>query len=176
MGDYEQLYNQGLYLSPGQQDLLMAALHSNAPANKHINHTPQVIPDHSPDHSSNGLSGPPSGALDSTSHLNPFGNFGDDESPYLDFDPGVDFDYTASGDLIGDLPGGPGQDYESGGKRKSIDGKSDEGEDTGKKRRESEAKKPGRKPLTSEPTTVCFPLLMVTSSGGRYFLTQEIEA
>jgi hypothetical protein len=35
-----------------------------------------------------------------------------------------------------------------------VDGKSDiEGEETGKKRRESEAKKPGRKPLTSEPTT-----------------------
>ncbi|KAJ5133122.1 hypothetical protein N7448_001849 [Penicillium atrosanguineum] len=153
MGDYDQLYNQGLYLSPDQQDLLMAALHSNNPANKPSNHTPQMKPDHSPGHSSNGLSGPPSGALDSNSHLNPFGNFGDDESPYLDFDPGVDFDYTASGDLIGDLPGDSGQDYELGEKRKSIDGKSDDGEDTGKKRRESEAKKPGRKPLTSEPTT-----------------------
>lgn len=157
MGDYDQLYNQGLYLSPDQQDLLMAALHSNTPANKQSNHTPQIEPDHSSDHSSNGLSGPPSGALDSNSHLNPFGNLGDDESPYLDFDPGVDLDYTASGDLIGDLPGDPGQEYELGEKRKSIDGKSDEGEDTGKKRRESEAKKPGRKPLTSEPTTVCTP-------------------
>lgn len=176
MGDYDQLYNQGLYLSPDQQDLLMAALHSNNPTNKHVNHTPQIKPDHSPDHSSNGLSGPPSGALDSNSHLNPFGNFGDDESPYLDFDPGVDFDYTASGDLIGDLPGDSGQDYELGEKRKSIDGKSDEGEDTGKKRRESEAKKPGRKPLTSEPTTVCIPLLRLTSRGRQYFLTQEIEA
>ncbi|KAJ5215406.1 uncharacterized protein N7498_001813 [Penicillium cinerascens] len=150
MGDYEQLYNQGLYLSPDQQDLLMAALHSNNPANKYPNPTPQIKPDHSPDNSSNGLSGPPSGALDSNSHLNQFGNFGDDESPYLDFDPGVDFDYTGSGNLIGDLPG---QDYELGEKRKSIDGKSEEGEETGKKRRESEAKKPGRKPLTSEPTT-----------------------
>ncbi|KAJ5569469.1 uncharacterized protein N7459_008899 [Penicillium hispanicum] len=152
MSDYDQLYQQGLYLSPNQQDLLLAALSSNQPAHKQSNRTSQVKPDHSPDRSSsNGHSAPPSGGLDS-SQLNNFG-FGDDESPFLDFAPEVDFEFPGSADLIGDLPGSA-QDYELGDKRKSIDGKSDEDfEESGKKRRESEAKKPGRKPLTSEPTT-----------------------
>lgn len=157
MGDYEQLYNQGLYLSPDQQDLLLAALSSNNPAHKQSSRTPQIKPDLSPDHTSlNGLSAPPSGGFDN-SQLNVFGGFGDEESPYLDFESGVDLEFPGSGDLIGDLPGSnPGLDYELGEKRKSMDGEAEaEGEEPGKKRRESEAKKPGRKPLTSEPTTVC---------------------
>lgn len=163
MGDYDQrLYDQGLYLSPDQQDLLLAALSSNIPANKQPNRTPQIKTDHSPDHLvSNDLSAPPSGGYEqSQSRLNAFGGFGDEESPFLDFDPNVDFEFPGSADLIGDLPGTvPGQDYDIGEKRKSMDGKVEaEGEDTGKKRRESEAKKPGRKPLTSEPTTVRNPL------------------
>lgn len=163
MGDYDQrLYNQGLYLSPGQQDLLLAALSSNIPANKQSNGTPQIKTDHSPDHTAlNDPSAPPSGGYEqSQAHLNAFGGFGEDESPFLDFDPNVDLEFPGSADLIGDLPGtAPGQDYDIGEKRKSMDGNAEaEGEETGKKRRESEAKKPGRKPLTSEPTTVCIPL------------------
>ncbi|KAJ5175813.1 AP-1-like transcription factor napA [Penicillium canariense] len=159
MSDYKQMYQQGLYLSPGQQDLLLAALSSNTPAHNsqsQPNHTPHIKPDHSPDHtSSNGMSGPPSGGFDNdNSQLHAFG-FGEDESPFLDFNPEVDFEFPGSDDLIGDLPGsGPSTEYDIGEKRKSMDGKSEvDGEETGKKRRESEAKKPGRKPLTSEPTT-----------------------
>ncbi|CAG8897140.1 unnamed protein product [Penicillium egyptiacum] len=150
MGDYER-YQQGLYLSPNQQDLLLAALSSNNPSQKAQSGSPQMKSSESPDgDSSNGLSAPPSGGFDNA-YTNNFG-FGDDESPFLDFPPEVDFDFPGSADLIGDLPGSA--DYDIGGKRKSLDGKSDiEGEETGKKRRESEAKKPGRKPLTSEPTT-----------------------
>ncbi|KAF4767701.1 hypothetical protein HAV15_009968 [Penicillium sp. str.  len=150
MGDYER-FQQGLYLSPNQQDLLLAALSSNNPSQKPQSGSPPLKSSQSPDeNSSNGLSAPPSGGFDN-SHANNFG-FGDDESPFLDFTPDVDFDFPGSADLIGDLPGSA--DYDIGGKRKSLDGKSDiEGEETGKKRRESEAKKPGRKPLTSEPTT-----------------------
>ncbi|KAJ5260315.1 hypothetical protein N7505_009696 [Penicillium chrysogenum] len=150
MGDYER-YQQNLYLSPNQQDLLLAALSSNNPSQKPQSGSPQIKSSQSPDgNSSNGLSAPPSGGFDNA-HANNFG-FGDDESPFLDFPPDVDFDFPGSADLIGDLPGSA--DYDIGGKRKSLDGKSDiEGEETGKKRRESEAKKPGRKPLTSEPTT-----------------------
>ena len=159
MGDYDQqLYNQGLYLSPDQQDLLLAALSSNIPANKQSNGTPPIKTDHSPDHGAlNDLSAPPSGGYEqSQSRLSAFGGFGEEESPFLDFDPNVDFEFPGSANLIGDLPG---QDYDIGEKRKSMDGKAEaEGEETGKKRRESEAKKPGRKPLTSEPTTVCIPL------------------
>jgi len=157
MSGYDQLYQQGLYLSPDQQDLLLAALSSNNPAQKQQpqpNHTPHVELDHSPDPaSSNGMSAPPSGGFDSA-HLNALG-FGDDESPFLDFNPELDFEFSNSASLIGDLPGtAPSTEYDIGEKRKSMDGKSDvDAEETGKKRRESEAKKPGRKPLTSEPTT-----------------------
>lgn len=78
-----------------------------------------------------------------------------DESPFLDFDPDGDFDDSfgydeESGRMIGDLPG----DLHD--KRKSIDGQDDDDEGGGK-RREGEdktAKKPGRKPLTVEPTSV----------------------
>lgn len=146
MGDYER-YQQGLYLSPNQQDLLLAALSSNNPSQKPQSGSPPIKSSQSPDED------PPNALSTDDPHANNFG-FGDDESPFLDFIPEVDFDFPGSADLIGDLPGLA--DYDIGGKRKSLDGKSDiEGEETGKKRRESEAKKPGRKPLTSEPTTVC---------------------
>ncbi|KAJ6177689.1 hypothetical protein N7519_008150 [Penicillium mononematosum] len=130
MGDYER-YQQSLYLSPNQQDLLLAALSSNNPSQRPQSGSPQIKSSQSPNgNSSNGRSAPPSGGFDNA-HANNFG-FGDDESPFLDFPR----------KLI------------SISRRKSLDGKSDiEGEETGKKRRESEAKKPGRKPLTSEPTT-----------------------
>lgn len=178
MSDYDQLYQQGLYLSPDQQDLLLAALSSNNPAQKQQpqpNHTPHTKLDHSPDHaSSNGLSAPPSGGFDS-SHLNALG-FGEDESPFLDFNPELDFEFPNSASLIGDLPDtAPSAEYDIGEKRKSMEGKSEvDAEETGKKRRESEAKKPGRKPLTSEPTTVgihCF-LLNSWQCGGRVLLTR----
>ncbi|CAL5869884.1 uncharacterized protein PFLUO_LOCUS4116 [Penicillium psychrofluorescens] len=158
MGDYGQ-YNQGLYLSPNEQDLLLAALSSNNPAHDAPGGTAHVKTEHdtSPDHgSSHSVSGPPSGGFDDAfPHSNTFG-MADDESPYLDFNPEVDFEFPDSASLIGDLPGTTGGlgDYELGEKRKSIDSQSEtNGEDTGNKRRESEAKKPGRKPLTSEPTT-----------------------
>lgn len=78
------------------------------------------------------------------------------ESPLLDydFDDGTyDWDNSA-GLMIGSLPGAPNEEendlHE---KRKSIE---DDGENA-HKRREGEdktAKKPGRKPMTGEPTTV----------------------
>lgn len=159
MSDYDSLYQAGMYLSPGQQDLLLAALSSNNPNQKNANRTPQIKPDESPDQSSsNPHSAPPSGGLDD-SQFNGL-DFGENESPFLDFNPEVDFEFPGSGDLIGDLPGG---EYEIGEKRKSLDGKSEAEEETGKKRRDSEAKKPGRKPLTSEPTTVCSISLAIPS-------------
>ncbi len=86
-----------------------------------------------------------------------------DESPYLDFDPDGDFgdsglNFDPNGRMIGDLP--DDEDDDEGehlhDKRKSF-GDRDDDEEGGGKRREGEdkqAKKPGRKPLTSEPTTV----------------------
>ena len=130
-----------LYLSPDQQDLLVAALNSNHPsdqANRQRSDSENL--QYTPNMSSN----PASGQLD----------YSGDDSPYLDFDPEGEFDdsfdYDNNGRMIGDLPGGlPGDLHD---KRKSIDGKDDDDEGGGKRR---ESKKPGRKPLMSEPTSVC---------------------
>lgn len=87
-----------------------------------------------------------------------------DESPFLDYDNLDDgnFDWDNSGDqLFGDLPGTEyNDDGEHHDKRKaSID--DDDEEEGSSKRREGDdksgkkaAQKPGRKPLTGEPTTV----------------------
>ncbi|KAI9925250.1 hypothetical protein ASPWEDRAFT_32453 [Aspergillus wentii DTO 134E9] len=157
MSDFSSLYQQGLYLSPDQQDLLLAALSSNNQSKnssqKPQNGTPHMKTESegTPGQASAGsLSVSPSGFDRSQNQSGGYG-YGDDDSPFLDFNPEVDFDFPGSDSLIGDLPGG---EYEPGDKRKDIDG--DENEESGKKRRESDdkaAKKPGRKPLTSEPTS-----------------------
>lgn len=131
---------EDLYLSPDQQDLLMAALSSNQSPNQQSTSktTPQNL-----NFTPNMSSAPGSGNLEFS-----------DESPFLDFDPEADFgedtfDFDENSRMIGDIPG----DLHD--KRKSMDGKDDEDEGGGK-RREGEdktAKKPGRKPLTSEPTS-----------------------
>lgn len=128
-----------LLLSADQQDLLVAALNSNHPSNR-ASETPALT------YSSNMESNPGSGHLDLS-----------DESPYLDFDPDGDydesFDFDSNARMIGDIPDDTNGDLHE--KRKSLEGRDDE--DGGGKRREGEdktAKKPGRKPLTSEPTTV----------------------
>ena len=159
MTDYNSLYQQGLYLSPDQQDLLLAALSSNNPSQKQPNSTPQPkkAANDTPKHTSRGsLTVSPSGGVPQNQ---PGLNLGDNDSPFLDFSPDVDFDLQGSENLIGDIPGSvpASDDYEPGDKRKDMDDKSEnENEESGKKRRESDvtAKKPGRKPLTSEPTTV----------------------
>ncbi|KAJ9614413.1 DNA-binding transcription factor yap1 [Cladophialophora chaetospira] len=134
----------GLYLSPEQQDLLMAALNSNqSPKQSSTQKTTPQSFNFTPT-----MSAPGSGNLDFS-----------DESPFLDFDPDADFgddsyDFDEDSRMIGDIPDDPdSQDLHD--KRKSLDGKDDDDEGGGK-RREGEdktAKKPGRKPLTSEPTS-----------------------
>jgi AP-1-like transcription factor len=178
MADFNPLYQQNLYLSPEQQNLLMAALNSNNPSQKQLDNKNDSASRSRTESSSNETSPSQGNGFDpSTSsyfdsphmqdapgsgHL----GFGSDESPFLDFDPDVDFDFQGTDELIGDLP--DLDDHGPGDKRKSID-ESSEDLSNGKKRRESDdkdksAKKPGRKPLTSEPTTVCissaFPLLL----------------
>lgn len=87
-----------------------------------------------------------------------------DDSPYLGFDIDGDgddqFNFSNDGQLMGDFPGDDSQvdinDLHE--KRKNVDDKDDEDDDGGGKRREGEggtSKKPGRKPLTAEPTSVC---------------------
>lgn len=84
---------------------------------------------------------------------------GFDESPFLDYelDDG-NYDWENSGDqLFGDLPGtetyGDGDHHD---KRKASTDDDDDEEGTSKRREgdDKTAKKPGRKPLTGEPTTV----------------------
>lgn len=155
------------YLDATQQDLLLAALASN---NQNPNDLFSNV---------NGLDVKtaldndqfqyPMSNLDSSTFFSPqqgtpanaFSNMGVDESPfveYLDGDNSFDFDGADSGAvMIGSLPGDT-PDGESSEKRKSPDEEGeDDDEEGGGKRREGEdkqAKKPGRKPLTSEPTTV----------------------
>ena len=133
----------GLYLSPEQQNLLMAALKSNQ-SPKHSSTqktTPQSV------NFTPSMSAPGSGNLDFS-----------DDSPFLDFDPEADFDdgydYDEDGRMIGDLPDDPtSSDLRD--KRKSMDGQDDDDEGGGKRREgdDKTARKPGRKPLTSEPTS-----------------------
>jgi AP-1-like transcription factor len=138
-------------LTPAQQDLLLAALASNSKPNQSQRASTAARGGSRNSMSENGSknslqTSPPSGHFD----------FGPDDSPYLEFDidgEGDDsFDFDGQGQMIGDLPETTGELHD---KRKSIDGKDDD--EGGGKRRESEdksGKKPGRKPLTSEPTTV----------------------
>ncbi|ETI20399.1 hypothetical protein G647_08434 [Cladophialophora carrionii CBS 160.54] len=135
---------EGLYLSPEQQDLLMAALNSNqSPKQSGIQKTAPQNVNFTPS-----MSAPDSGNLDFS-----------DDSPFLDFDPDADFgddsfDFDANHRMIGDIPD-ESLSHDLHDKRKSVDGK-DEDDEGGGKRREGEdktAKKPGRKPLTSEPTS-----------------------
>jgi AP-1-like factor len=83
-----------------------------------------------------------------------------DESPsFLDYDlDDGNFDWDNSGDqLFGDLPGTEyNEDGEHHDKRKAASGEDDEEEGSSKRREGNDkgAKKPGRKPLTGEPTTV----------------------
>ena len=87
-----------------------------------------------------------------------FDGLGADTSPLLDFDlEDGSFDWDNSG-MIGDLPAiSNGENTEQHDKRKKSTDDEEE-EETSGKRRESEekgtARKPGRKPLTGEPTTV----------------------
>ena len=87
-----------------------------------------------------------------------------DESPFLDYENLDDgnFDWDNNGEqLFGDLPENEfNDDVELHDKRKASDGQDDDDE-ASSKRREGEdksgkktAQKPGRKPLTGEPTTV----------------------
>ena len=90
-----------------------------------------------------------------------FDNFGD-YTPELDYlDDGFDFENAdLGGEMIGALPVAGDSTEDLTGtheKRKNPDGTASGGD---AKRQETEngekgAKKPGRKPLTSEPTTVC---------------------
>lgn len=147
-------------LSKRQEELLFAALNSN---NKVTNIDPFNL--QPSDNSSmapgsfteSPLQAPGSGTLN-----------GFEESPFIDYDYEFDandsfdyvFDNDSQGQMIGKLPGTSSDgDADTHDKRSHPD--DDDEEDGGGKRREGDekaSKKPGRKPLTSEPTSVSYPI------------------
>lgn len=150
---------QDFVLTPQQQNLLFAALNSNkAVANPPINNVLNMSP--------STLNESPLPTNDTS---------GIQESPLLDYDfsfdgaePGFDFTFDDGSQprMIGDLPGdgddsredSASADNENSDKRSHPD--DDDEEPGANKRRESTEKvpkKPGRKPLTSEPSSVCNP-------------------
>jgi AP-1-like factor len=164
VGGQQSIQNQlnNPYLDLNQQDLLLAAL--NSQANGKQDTQPQTN-----ERGSLGGSSSESQQLQSTNmngaFISPseaeYDNFGD-YTPELDYlDDGFDFENAdLGGEMIGSLPGAGDSNEDLHEKRKSPDENDpDDGSDA--KRQETQdgekgAKKPGRKPLTSEPTTVCF--------------------
>lgn len=141
-------------LTPQQQSLLFAALNSNkqpttaSPMASNLNMSPASF-GNSPTHKTD---------------VNGF-----DASPFLDYDYDINgdtsFDFSfadgSNAKMIGDLPGSAGSD-KSGSENNDTEKRShpdDENDDEGGdvKRQETGekvSKKPGRKPLTTEPTSV----------------------
>ncbi|QDS71972.1 hypothetical protein FKW77_001313 [Venturia effusa] len=170
-------FNAQYNLDQTQQGLLLAALNSNNPSR---NNTPktalqhnfnQPAPRRSQDMSQQfnfeGVN--PTLFMDGQSSL-PLGNFETPlgESPYLDFldsgdpnyDGNYDFDFPETdGQMIGAMPGyeDGSQDIHDKRKMSEDDDDDDDEHENGSKRQETgegkTAKKPGRKPLTSEPTS-----------------------
>lgn len=154
------IYGANLSLTKDEQALLRTALSSNSPRTSAMPSFAQ--------RSTSGDNGTPNHKSANTviNNSNIYrspdqGDFGfeGDTSPLGDFDlEDGNFDWDNSGDLFGDLPGLPnGDNTEHHDKRKkSVDDIDDEEETSGKRRESDEktARKPGRKPLTGEPTTV----------------------
>lgn len=160
-----------LLLLPAEQDLLLAALNSNGANGRvgkrsqaieasSINSLPLSIIPNSEDlqkFSGRGIE-PYLSPLQHTRGTGSLDNFGIDESPYLEFDvDDAHYEWDLQeGQLTGDLPGTSISDEEAEHNEKRK-GHEEEPEDGGRKRHEGEeklSKKPGRKLLTSEPTSV----------------------
>ncbi|KAM0723756.1 hypothetical protein Q7P37_000746 [Cladosporium fusiforme] len=151
------------YLSPNQQDLLVAALNSQASKNPRANVSAFVGDTGITNQTTSGASQPRtmSGAAVFQSPGN-MDSFNPDFTPdldYLDGEGSYDFDNAdLGGDMIGALPGMDANgNPEQHDKRKSPDenGSPEEGDAKRQELQEGEkgSKKPGRKPLTNEPTT-----------------------
>ena len=156
------------YLSPTQQDLLIAALASSNSTSKGTTYPPATTGKKRNDNSVENLNMNDINTSYLTSPEQPtpgsgnFGSIGMEESPFIDYleaDANFDLEPIDDDDMIGALPGGTSPtelDGELHEKRKSIGDNLDDDEGGGKRREgdDKAAKKPGRKPLTSEPTTV----------------------
>lgn len=155
----QSIQNNPSHLSQSQPDLLVAALTSQAGARHAHSASAQQSPSHPALHHPADMNGT---IHDSALYISPqqatFDDFNDSYSPDLDFADGDGFDFDNAdlgGEMIGSLPGSSGDLHE---KRKNSDelGEDDKGDAKRQETQEGEkvAKKPGRKPLMSEPTTV----------------------
>lgn len=148
--------NPDFTLSARQEALLFAALNSNKGTTIDTTFTG----------STDDLSMAPSAFSESPLQAPGSGTLGGlDESPFIDYDYEFDqdgsFDYDfrndSQGQMIGKLPGTSSDGEENiHDKRSHPDDDGDDEEGGGKRRDgdEKSSKKPGRKPLTSEPTSV----------------------
>ena len=154
------------YLNANQQDLLVAAL--NSQANGRQNTQSQAIVGQNSE-TENSRSQQQSGSMNGMDSngvfISPteaeFDSFGGEYTPDLDYlDDGFDFENAdLGGEMIGALPGAgdSSENLAEGHEKRKYsddDGGNAKRQETGEG--EKGAKKPGRKPLTSEPTTVCF--------------------
>ncbi|THV48131.1 hypothetical protein BGAL_0266g00060 [Botrytis galanthina] len=148
--------NPDFTLSPRQEELLFAALNSNKSSNNM---------DISISAQNNGLPNASTSAFnDSPTQAPGSGTLnGFEESPFIDYDyefegdDSFNFDFTndSQGQMIGNLPG-TSSDGDADNHEKRSHPDDDDDEEGGGKRREGDdksSKKPGRKPLTSEPTS-----------------------
>lgn len=136
-------------LTPHQQRLLFEALNANKPTS-------------SPANNHRSFDGSPLDGQQGVSEFN--------ESPLIDYDYDLgaadssldmSFDDSYNPRMIGELPGAPStaksDSTETDGQDKRSHPDDEDDEENGAKRREGEdkvAKKPGRKPLTTEPSSV----------------------
>lgn len=172
----DTIFDPDLYLSPNQQELLRTALSSNSSSARGLYQTYPGLATNATKPSAPRSNSDRSTQLTGTVVINheiyespieqgpgsgPLGSIGFDDSPFLDYDlDDGNFEWDNSGDqMIGNLPGTSGndEDGELHEKRKGHGEDHDDEDGGGGKRREGEertAKKPGRKPLTSEPTSV----------------------
>ena len=167
MADQSPVYPRNLYLSPEHQGLF-----PNTFSNNTRRHQDKSQSKTESDNASSFKASPASAMNQSQNSATPFG-FADDDGSFFDLNNNdTEFDIQDVDNFFGDIPGSAGLEANSedseilenspefGEKRKELDdGRSDdENEDSGKKRKESDdrgSRKPGRKPLTSEPTSVC---------------------
>jgi len=154
--------NPNFKLTSRQEELLFAALNSN---NKSATAADTSIPQ---PNNSNATTTMASGAMtDSPLQQAPGSGTlnGFEPSPFLDYDYDFgaegEFDYSFANDssqMIGALPGTSSDGENDLHDKRSHPDDDDDNDEGGGKRREGDekqSKKPGRKPLTSEPTSVC---------------------
>jgi len=165
-------FGSDLSLTPSQEGLLRTALSSNAAQGHHQKHSDGSL---NHENSFTGAEQSDDGAMANGSDMytsptqktpgsGGLGSF--DESPFLDNYDNLDdgnFDWDNNGEeLFGDLPGTEFNEFGDHHDKRKASTDEDGDEEGSSKRREGDdkavkktAQKPGRKPLTGEPTTVC---------------------